>query len=454
MEWSLWPVVWFTFWQSSLVTTLSIVFGGGLAVIERYNHWRTPNWFLAVATLPLFLPALVVGTSFIHLFGNAGDVNALFHWLHLPKLQILYQPSAVILGHLYYNLPLAYLAMRTALQSLSRHTEESAQTLGATPWQLLTTVWWPQLRSSVAGIAAVIFIYCWTSFALPLQLGGSHAKTLEVWLYEQLVLYHHQQLVVIVALIQLFMFTVPIVFVWKQQTIHQPHTPSHQTNKHPGLYLLLSGVWLLPLVSLISHTMMNWNATTWSQVQHSEFFPSLITVAALTIATLLTVVAATHMLRLSARWLLILLAISPITLAGIWLVTIGQGLASLALAYVFGLLPLAYYFIQERRHRYGIQYQTAAQTLGANWWQQRLLEWQWLQPARNTIIAITVVFIFGDITYSSLLAPTEHPTTMQVAYGLLSSYRSQAGSLAMCLILLIIISLQILIYVRNSKATI
>ncbi len=425
--------------------------GGGFAIVERYQHWRTPSWFLAVATLPLFLPGLVVGTSFIHVFGNAGDLNTVLAWLELPKLQILYQPSAVILGHLYYNVPLAYLAVRTILQSSSSHLESSATVLGANRWQILSTVWWPQLRSSMFGMVIVIFLYCWTSFALPLQLGGSQAKTIEVWLYEQLTLYHRPQLAFAVALIQLLLFLIPLLLGWQQLSINQLHLPTPQSRQRFQPYLLPAALWLVPLVSLVSHTALNLNATVWSQFIQSQFLSSLFTVAILTLSCLLVVTIITHLLRISARWFMMLLAISPVALAGIWLVVLGQGLLSLGLAYVLGLLPLTYYFIQERRNRYGTQYRNAAQTLGANWWQQQLLMWRWLQPARATIIALTIIFIIGDITFSSQLSPIAYPTPMQVAFNLLSSYRWQAGQLIISMILIITISAQISIYARNSK---
>lgn len=449
MEWDLWPIIKFTLWQSSLVTVVSLICATGFALLERTRQANTPYWWLAICALPVFLPPLIVGTGFIQLLGQAGYLNSLLSFFQIPTIQFLYRPPAVILAHLYYNIPLAYLAIHSTLHRVSRHTEEAARLLGASPWQLFQTVWWPQLKGAILGIGAVIFLYCWTSFALPLQLGGSTAKTMEVWLYEQIKLYHQPSLALAVAAVQTMIFILPVLLIlhYRKQPIQQftPVITKHRLGI-TALRWLITAVIMAPLMSLVLRTSLQIDTKTITTLANSQFDSSLIRSLVLMISVIVITILLGFLLRRAKGWTLLLLTLSPVVLAMLWLQLFGQGLDSLITALVISLLPISSYFMQRSYQQLPSALLEAARTLGANRWQQLKLEWRWLWPAARQVMTIGIVLVLGDIALASLLAPTTQPTAMQVAYGLLGSYRFQVGSLALVMMLSVILILQLIIH--------
>ncbi len=449
MEWDLWPIVKFTLWQSSIVTAVSLLLGSGFALLERRYQAITPRWWSALCTLPVFLPPLLVSTGFVQLFGQAGDLNTLLHALHLPPIQLLYRPSAVVLAHLYYNIPLAYLATHATLARLSQHTEEAARLLGASRWQIMQTIWWPQLKGTVLGIGAVIFLYCWTSFTLPLQLGGSTAKTVEVWLYEQIKLLHQPELALGVAIVQTLIFVLPILIVIRSlPTPTQHFVPSTLRPIHSVMLLrwLATLALLAPLLSLITHIALHTSTTTIETLWRSQFGESLLRSLLLMLVVLSISIILSVLLRRARNWTLLLLTLSPVTVAALWLTYFGQGLSSLAAALCISLLPLGSYLVHSGYSQLPPALLETAKILGANRWQQLHLEWRWLWPAMRQLLSIGVVLVLGDIALASLLTPNAQPTAMQVTYSLFGSYRYQVGGLALITLLIVLFLLQLIIH--------
>ncbi|MGE0237954.1 MAG: thiamine/thiamine pyrophosphate ABC transporter permease ThiP, partial [Parvibaculaceae bacterium] len=87
----------------------------------------------------------------------------------------------------FFNLPLA---VRLVLQQLDGIAPESfrlAAQLDFTEMARFRLIEWPQIRSSLGGIASLIFLICAASFAVVLTLGGGpQATTLEVGIYQAL----------------------------------------------------------------------------------------------------------------------------------------------------------------------------------------------------------------------------------------------------------------------------
>ncbi|MFA6475075.1 MAG: ABC transporter permease subunit [Patescibacteria group bacterium] len=428
MAYQLWSVIWFTLWQASLTTLLAIFLGGSLALFERATRAHPPTFLFPIFYLPVFLPPILVSTSFIQLFSGSS---------------LLYTPTMVVLAHLYYNIPLAYLAIHSALQAISFHTEESARVLGANNKQLFLTLWWPQLKPTILGVAGIIFLYCITSFALPLQLGGIHAQTLEVWLYQRIILYHDYNLVGWITGLQTVIFSLVILLIirpnLKPQLSFTPPTIIHHSSFFIHfIHACLAIIVLTPLAFFVFKTISQTNLKTLTLLTHSHFFLSILWTTMLASSVIITTLFISLLLKSSFKISVLLLTLSPVTLGFIWLLILGQSKLSLWLALVIGLVPITNYFIAQSYRQLPEYFHNTAKILGANYLQQYLLEINWLKPTISQVISLGIAFVFGDIALASLLAPNNAPTSMQVAFGLLSSYHFQVGSLALVCILGII----------------
>lgn len=411
----------------------SIVFGGSLAWLEYYWGIKPARWFMALMTLPIFLPTVLVGLGFVLVLGRAGYVNDLLIMLHLPTQHLLYSPLAIILSHWWYNVPLAYLAVRLRLNSLPRSVLETSQVLGARWWQYWPTVLWPRLHSTVISIGCIIFLYAFVSFALPLLLGGWHYQTVEVYLYTLITQQFNIAGAAYVAGLQSLMLLVVLLYAqrfWKT-TIELERTAT--------ILALTSGRYLIRFLRLscsliitapvLAVVINSWQrgVENYIQLWHSSFNLALIrtiTIAIIVIVT--TTILAVELLQLQQRFgrtiLLLILTISPVTAGLLWFSFTGKSLTALTIAYSILYLPLAYTIISNRWASRPPQFMTMAQILGANRWQTRWLQWRWLQPAIVQLTILGYAFVVGEYALALLLTPFQQGTAVVVAMQWLSSY--------------------------------
>ena len=145
--------LWNSFWFATAATTM--VIGLALAFIEK----RTPpparscrfssfNLFNTLVWLPLLVPGVLLGIALILLFNR-------------PWLWLFYQSAAIVL----FAFGIRYLALgwhgvAHALQTVDRDLIDDARLNGATRWQMLRFVQWPQIAGQVAAAWYVIFLLC------------------------------------------------------------------------------------------------------------------------------------------------------------------------------------------------------------------------------------------------------------------------------------------------------
>mgnify|MGYP003345803706 CR=1 FL=1 len=163
MRRSTWSIAWFSLWQA-LVSVLA-TFAVALPltwVIGRYS-FRGRRTVRAVASVGFLLPSVVVAAGFIALLPNR---------LHVSL-------ATMICAHAYFNIAVVLRVIAPRLETFDSRLVAAARTLGARPLRTFTTVYWPAMRSAVVSAAAVVFIYCFTSYAVVRTLGGVTRNTLE-----------------------------------------------------------------------------------------------------------------------------------------------------------------------------------------------------------------------------------------------------------------------------------
>jgi len=102
--------LWFTIWQATLSTALTI----GLALPSAYVftrfRFRGKSLLLSLSTLPFVLPTVVVASAFTALIGSRGVVNQwLMSLLSLATAPIQLQNTLalVLIAHVFYNYAIA-----------------------------------------------------------------------------------------------------------------------------------------------------------------------------------------------------------------------------------------------------------------------------------------------------------------------------------------------------------
>ena len=177
----------FTLIQALCSTLLSLLIGlPGAYLMTTYN-FPGKRLLKTLYTIPFVLPSILVVLGFVIFYGNSGFLNkaimAVFG-LKEPPLRILYSFTAVLLAHAFYNFPVVVSIVGDYWQRLDSSCESAASTLGSKRAKVFKTITLPRLAPSILSAASLVFLFCFTSFAIILVLGGGPAlTTTEVEIY-------------------------------------------------------------------------------------------------------------------------------------------------------------------------------------------------------------------------------------------------------------------------------
>jgi thiamine transport system permease protein len=159
-----WQLVAFTLGQAAASTVLALL--AGLPVAFLLARTRLPGLgFVRVALLvPFVLPTVVVGLAFRVLVPDSGA-------------------SAIVLANAFFNVAVVARTVAGLWSHVDRRSEDAARALGAGRARTFAAVTLPALAPAVGSAAAIVFLFCATSFGVVLVLGGARYRTLETEIY-------------------------------------------------------------------------------------------------------------------------------------------------------------------------------------------------------------------------------------------------------------------------------
>jgi thiamine transport system permease protein len=478
-------IIGFTFQQALLSTLLSVALGlPGAWLLARYE-FPLKGAVRALTTVPFVLPSIIVVLGFVRFFGNNGVLNrALMQVLGLsePPLRVLYSLQAILLAHAFYNFPIAARIVGSLWSRLPISTEEAARSLGAHGAKLFFRVTLPQLSPALLAAGALIFIFCFLSFAVVLVLGGGpRFSTLEVEVYRlakvSLDLPAAGALALVGALLSLG-------FLWIYLRLASRSSFTEELSGAAGgrrlaellarpagvpalAYLaLLALVVLAPILTVVAYSLQarsGWRAGGWSlewyrrlaapggvylgAIRNSLVFGGLTVALALPLGTLLAWWSARRRFvgagALEAA-LMLPLGVSSVIL-GLGYLKAYQGLpwrlAGSWVAVVFAHTVVAYPFVIRAvspvLRKLPGSLQEAARSLGAGAWQLFFrVELPLLKGALITGAAFAFGISVGEINATLMLSPPGVVTMPLAVYRLIGSYNF-AGACAMGTVLML-----------------
>jgi thiamine transport system permease protein len=253
-------VLFFTFYQATLSTLLTLLLGLPSAYLFARYDFRGKSLLRALTAVPFMLPTVVVAAGFSALLGPRGLVNALFP---LSSFSFIGTLTAILIAHVFYNTTIIIRVVGNALSSLDPKLEAAARSLGADSFH----VWWniilPLLRPSILASSLLVFLFDFTSFGVILLLGGSQFATLEVEIYLRVLKLPNLPLAALLSIIQLIC-TLLISLLYTRvvtrstiqtaprsaaSNIHKPKTLREKIYIAAFIFLLTS-FFLLPLSAL------------------------------------------------------------------------------------------------------------------------------------------------------------------------------------------------------------
>lgn len=219
-------VFWFTFWQATLSTLLTLIIGLPYAYLFARYDFIGKGLLKALVTVPFVLPTVVVATSFRALFGVGGPINEILMGvldLQQAPLRIEQTLTAILLAHIYYNLAVVIRLVGGFWANLNPRLNESARVLGAPSYRAFLEITFPLLRPAITSSAILIYLFTFTSFGVILLLGGPSFSTMETEIYRQYVTFLNPDVATILALLQIvFTFALMALYAYWQRRLIVP----------------------------------------------------------------------------------------------------------------------------------------------------------------------------------------------------------------------------------------
>ena len=130
----------------------------GVAGVFLQRHKFPGNAALvAMMTLPLAFPGVVVGFMVIMLAGRQGLIGTISEALTGDKLVFAYSLFGLFMGYVYFSIPRTILTVMSATEKLDPKLEEAARSLGASRWRVVVDVIVPGLKPAFISAGAICF---------------------------------------------------------------------------------------------------------------------------------------------------------------------------------------------------------------------------------------------------------------------------------------------------------
>jgi iron(III) transport system permease protein len=488
------------FWTAALntvefagtVTAISVVVGGGLAVLCERTDLPGRRILLWSAVLPILLPPLGLILGWTTLYGDGGYLTSFITGtLHLPW--DLGTPFGMGVMGAAVSVPIAMIIVRAALRGGDPSLEEAARSTGASTLRVLSRITVPMLRPALLSAAVLIFTISLEQLGIPIFLGAAHnVQFLASYLYNTWSNSATPDPASVSAGAVLFLAVATALIVLRRRLVGSEERfagrsatgntrllPLRRWRVPLALlalgYLAITtfapagGVILASFVSLLTPlispfhllTLNNFHTVFQDPTMSSSIRNSLIVAGAGAIATTGLIALATlvaHRSRFALRHSLRFLMLYPRSVPGI-IISLGffwsflffvppgawvrTNLVGETIALAVRGIPLAYMVMYPSLTRIASDLDDAARVVGAGWWTtSRRIVLPLLRPALLGSLTILFIAILNDYEAAIFLAK---PNTQLMSVEMLQLYaRGTVGPVAALAVLQLAITVVVL----------
>lgn len=157
---------------SFLSTIVCLVLAYPLAMILSARNVNQSSFIVLIFILPMWMNFLLRTMAWQTLLEKTGVINSVLSWLHLPALEIINTPWAIILGMVYNFLPFMVLPIYNVLIKIDKDVVNAARDLGANPIQTFTKITLPLSIPGIISGITMVFVPALTTFVISDLLGG------------------------------------------------------------------------------------------------------------------------------------------------------------------------------------------------------------------------------------------------------------------------------------------
>ena len=158
---------------SLIATIICLILAYPLAMILSKLGVNQNSFIVLIFILPMWMNFLLRTLAWQTLLEKTGVINSILTFFHLPTLDIINTPYAIVLGMVYNFLPFMVLPIYNALVKLDPDVINAAKDLGANGFQTFVKVIFPLTLPGVISGIMMVFIPALTTFVISNMLGGS-----------------------------------------------------------------------------------------------------------------------------------------------------------------------------------------------------------------------------------------------------------------------------------------
>lgn len=168
-----WKALMLSLLLSLISTFICLLLAYPLALILCNLNVNQSSFIVLIFILPMWMNFLLRTLAWQTLLEKTGVINSILKFLHLPVMDIINTPYAIILGMVYNFLPFMVLPLFNILSKIDKNVINAARDLGANSIQTFVKIIFPLSLPGVISGITMVFVPALTTFVISDLLGGS-----------------------------------------------------------------------------------------------------------------------------------------------------------------------------------------------------------------------------------------------------------------------------------------
>ena len=169
---SYFPVFIRSIYFAVVATLICLLLAYPLAYALSQCKVSSQRMLIMLVMLPMWMNLLIRTYSWMNILETNGVINNFFASIGLPRMQLLGNAGAVILGMVYNFLPYMVLPIYTVMSKIDRRYIEAAADLGCNGWQTMLRVILPLSASGVISGITMVFVPSVSTFYISQKMGN------------------------------------------------------------------------------------------------------------------------------------------------------------------------------------------------------------------------------------------------------------------------------------------
>ena len=167
---SVWTAFFNSIWTAAVVVVVSLILGILMAyAVVRYRP-KGSTMLDSLIMVPIIIPEIVEAVTLV---------------IFLIIIGFKLSPLTIIIGHIAFDAPLAYLVLKARFQGWNREYEEAAMTLGADEITTFLKITVPLMMPAILAAAFLTFIWSYDDFIKTFFTRPTGFDTLPVYIWNR-----------------------------------------------------------------------------------------------------------------------------------------------------------------------------------------------------------------------------------------------------------------------------